>query len=551
ADFNGDGKPDIAAANYSSNSTSVLLGNGNGSFQAQKTFVTGISPFSITAADVNRDGRTDLLVASFGSANVGVLSGDPPPYAISITRSTPGGAANGATSLSFAVRFSAPVTGVDASDFQVLKTGTVTTNLTPVVTGSNALYTVTVQGVSGQGTLSLGMFDDGSIHDVYGNPLAENTVALSVSQTFSAGSGLMASADVNGDGRSDLVIGSYSTPVTIALGNGNGTFSSAAAQGLGPMPYAVSMADMNGDGIADIETFDAPRPFSQPYSFLSKTISIALGNGDGTYRTPQTFNVGRWGTSIATADVNGDGRPDVIAGLYGYNAVAVLLGNGDGTLQASKTFVAGGPVNCVATGDFNGDGKLDIVTANPSDSTLGILLGNGDGTFQAVQTLSGYAGAGAIAVADLNGDGKLDLVATQENGQSLSVFLGNGNATFKAPAFYATGHKARAVAVADLNGDGKPDLIASDSADNTVTWLPGNGDGTFALQNSFAVANPSSILVGDFNRDGRPDIAVNSSSSSVQILTNQQGSPPPTESYTIGPSTYVVRKLGQLGTNLT
>jgi hypothetical protein len=144
-DVNGDGKLDIAAANYTSNNASVLLGNGNGTFGAQKTFGTGTQPFAITSADVNRDGRLDLMVANLGSGNAGVLLGDVPPYVVSIYRASPIEQTTNSSSLSFAVTFSEPVNGVDASDFSLASNGV--TTVPPLTLLTVALRTLSNGGM--------------------------------------------------------------------------------------------------------------------------------------------------------------------------------------------------------------------------------------------------------------------------------------------------------------------------------------------------------------------------------------------------------------------
>jgi hypothetical protein len=204
-------------------------------------------------------------------------------------------------------------------------------------------------------------------------------------------------------------------PQTYTVGN------SPYAHGGGP--YTLAVADVNGDGIPDV--------IAGIYG--NDTLSVLLGNGDGTFQPQLTFPTGvgtySYGLySIAVADVNGDGKLDVISTNDLNSNVTVELGNGNGTFQSPIAFATGNEPNGDALGDLNGDGKLDIVTAN-SDSTVSVLIGNGDGTFQTQTAIHVGGVAISVALGDVNGDGKVDIVSANYNG-TVSVLLGNGNGTF-------------------------------------------------------------------------------------------------------------------------
>jgi hypothetical protein len=293
----------------------------------------------------------------------------------------------------------------------------------------------------------------------------------------------IAIADVNGDHKPDVVVANGSSgTVGVLLGNGDGTFQPAVTYGSGGMsPVSVAVADVNGDGKPDLLVANECADDN-----CDGSVGVLLGNGDGTFRAAVTYSSGGiYGLSVAVADVNGDGKPDLLVanGCATINlcasegAVAVLLGDGDGTFQAAKEYLSGGSYPySLKVADLNGDGKLDVVAANSDSGTVGVLLGNGNGTFQAVVTYSSGETANevqisSVAVADVNADGHPDLLLTSDeaggngnNGGVVAVLLGNGDGTFQGAVNYASGgYLLRGVAAGDVNGDGRPDVLLANS----------------------------------------------------------------------------------------
>jgi hypothetical protein len=279
----------------------------------------------------------------------------------------------------------------------------------------------------------------------------------------------------------------------------------------------VAIGDLNGDGKPDLAVANAG----------SNTVSVLLGNGDGTFGAKTDYTTGSFPASVAIGDLNGDGKPDLAVASFYSNAVSVLLGNGDGTFGARRDYSTGVEPFSVRIGDLNGDGKPDLAVANSNSSTVSVLLGSGDGTFGAKSDYATGSGPFSVAIGDLNGDGKLDL-ATANISYTVSVLLGNGDGSFGANTDYATGFYPYSVAIGDLNGDGKPDLATANSKSNTVSVLLGNGDGTFGAKSDYGTGSgPNYVAIGDLNGDGKPDLAVaNLSSNTVSVLLNTGGGIP-------------------------
>jgi hypothetical protein len=345
----------------------------------------------------------------------------------------------------------------------------------------------------------------------------------------------VAVADVNGDGKPDLAVVSYNSgsgSVSVLLGNGDGTFQPAVTYGLTPAgatPETIAIADVNSDGKPDLVV-----------GLFGSQVDVLLGNGDGTFQPAVTYGDGCCNKgSLAVADVNRDGKLDLLL-VFAFcdgcvsmeGRVGVMLGNGDGTFQPQVLYDSGGdyPVS-IAVADVNNDGKPDLVVANSCSvdsggfcsgaGSVGVLLGNGDGTFQPVVSYSaGGLSFFSVAVADVDGDGKPDLVAAgcpTTNGSgpvycggsadgSLAALLGNGDGTFQpAVVFDAGGYWPISVAAADLNGDGKPDVAvaswrgdATSGYDGSVGVLLNGGGSTAKPTTTTLVSSLNPSIVGEY-----------------------------------------------------
>jgi hypothetical protein len=594
SDFTGNGHLDLAvlsASSYydASGNVSILLGNGDGTFQSAVNYPAGNAPLGFVAGDFNDDGKLDLAVVDQG--NAGTFLGNDPLGGVSMLLGNGDGTFQPAVEYRAGIRPNAIVAGDfngdGKLDLAVTSNGTDVSVLmgngdgtfqpeVDYAVGEN-LQSIVAGDFNGDGKFDLAVLDESGYN---GFGLESIDVLLNIgdgkfqdpaSRVTVSDPGFLAAADLTSDGRTDLVSSDASpTDVSVLLGNGDGTFQLAEQYGLGspggPNSYSdiVVAGDFNGDGRNDLAvltvdgvdvllgngdgTFQPATEYALPaiggesYAVglvaghfsgngepLDLVVSdiygvqILLGNGDGTFQPAETISPGTFGPLVA-GDFNGDGSLDLAVASEFSGPVSVLLGNGDGTFQPAVPYAVG--VNetglygqLIVAGDFTGNGRLDLAVIGEDpisyDAEVSVLLSNGNGTFQpAVQyaTLGQVATPQAIVAGDFNGDGKLDLAVTEVDFDStasdVAVLLGNGDGTFQPPEVYRVGLDLHGLVVGDFNGDGKLDLALAVSGSNDVTILLGNGDGTFSDPGQYAITSHADPLVADVNGDGTDDVLV-------------------------------------------
>jgi FG-GAP-like repeat len=499
ADLNGDGKPDLVSANGT-----VLLGKGDGTFTTGTSLsVTGTS---IAEGDFNGDGKADLIIASSSTVLSVLLGNGDGTFQAAVTVNA-GAALKSMVVGDFNGDGKLDVAGVNDTSglFVLLGAGTGSFNAasgSPITIPANTL--LVAGDFNGDGKIDLayasspnsGLSGGVFLSNGDGTFTKGSSLTIGLASVVSAGA-----ADLNGDGKLDLVFSASTsstntTPATVVLlGNGDGTFQAVASHLASG--GTVAIGDFNGDHKPDLVVDDGT------------VVNVALGNGDGTFSLYSTYLQDPQGgasgsSSVLVADFNGDGKLDVAAkGL-------MLLGNGDGSLKGNDAIVFAGSVQGGVAGDFNGDGSPDIVTSDGSN--VKVLLNDGTGKF--VQAYSYANSAIPIMAADFNHDGKLDLLLEVPSGSlALSVMFGNGDGTFQAAtstniADLST-QSVSSIQLVDLNGDQIPDLVLLTT--QGVSAFLGKGDGTFSAGvNYFAGSSPTTLQVGDFNNDGKADVAVGS-----------------------------------------
>lgn len=479
-DVDEDGRPDIIAASEAEGTVFVLL-NEDGTLTQGKSYTLPdiVGPFPIRLADIDGDGHLDIFAPDdycigdsnyvlYGNGDGSFTDPDPVPMGICAYGATVVDTASGQPDLISATGWA---------------WGLVTRarNL-----GHRKFYTYA--------TYRYGLVDDSDTLHGY--------------QPYD-----MAVGDFNGDGSPDAVTANYGdNSLSLLLGDGHGGFNVPTVYTLpaGDGARAVAVADVDGDGKSDVVTAGDD----------AAALYVYLGDGaGGLAATPVTSSINSATIEgIAIGDIDGDGTPDaVIAGTTG--GVQVCQGDGAGAFDCTAySALAVSSAIRVALSDLDGDGDLDLVVtsfhSNGTDYESYVYRGDGKGGFVASATLTTGSGTvhdepWGIAVGDIDEDGKADIVLGTE-GRYTYAFLGNGNGVFGGATSIRTGYTDDAqpyfVTLADVNDDGHLDMVAANDYESTIGIALGNGDGTFDSPFVLASGYPFPLAVSDLDGDGEPDI---------------------------------------------
>ena len=365
ADFDGDDKMDLAAQNFDTDNVSVLLGNGDGTFQDKTDFTVGDGPTAVISADFNSDELADLAVSNQNSNNVSVLLGNGD------------GTFRGKSDLAVGT---AP-TSVANGDFD----GDGDADLAVSNSASN---NVSVLLGNGDGTFGAAQPYSVSVGGINPNQIITD--------------------DFNGDGDVDLAtahvghnteIANFHGGVTVLLGNGDGTFQSASKVARIFLNYSVASADFDNDGDKDL----AATSYGMTGGCcIFGEVSVRLGNGDGTFGSPRFYRVGSGHTgpsAVTSADFDSDGKADLAVSNSASDDVSVMLGNGDGTFAAAQNFTANDLPAFVISPDLDANGVADLAVANQASNNVSVLMNKAvDNSAPRVGSVSPADGATGVAL---------------------------------------------------------------------------------------------------------------------------------------------------------
>jgi len=323
----------------------------------------------------------------------------------------------------------------------------------------------------------------------------------------------------------DLIVANGSdNDISVFLGNGDGTFvTPAPTYPTGSDPVWIASGAFQANGNISLAVANEK----------SNTVSVLPGKGDGTFGSATSYATGSVPVSIVAGNFAGQGNVDLAVANQGDNTISLFFNDGTGKFSAPTGVPAllgtGSAPAGLATADLRGVGRADLLVVNKNANTVSVFLSNGDGTFQPRTDYATGVAPVYVATGDFNGDGVLDLAVANYTDGTVSILFGqtgsNGSAsgTFAPRTDYIAGTNPTSIAVADYNLDGILDLALTDSTSNTISLLFGLTGGTFNSNYEVSVgSDPLSIVTADFNGDGRPDAAIaNNGSNTASVILNE------------------------------
>jgi uncharacterized protein (TIGR03437 family) len=525
-DFNGDGNLDLVAVKEAG-VVSVLIGVGDGSFRAAVDYLAESGAASVLAADFTGDGRLDLAVANQDRDTVSIFVGSGTGTFSAAVRNVVGAAP-------------AYLGAIDANldgrwDLVVLHRQSATISMwLGQASGQLSFVNRVLSGldynaftiVQYESDPPMVLAPDAARQRMLIHGIADDG-RLSGEAAFLVGVGARAivAGDFNGDRRLDLVTNDGGARLSILLGRAGGGFSDPQTVTLESAAASLASADLNGDGRADLAVS------------LGTRIAILYGQTNGSFAAGPSLLTTSRAEKVLIVDVDGDGRLDVVSIHSASNSVDIHYSSPGGTFAAAARLSTPGTPVAAAIGDLNGDGRIDAaaIYTSATTATLQVYLRNADGSLRLPPPVPLGVSATSLVMGDFTGDGKMDLAyaGLLENSPNflyrVAVLPGNGDGTYGNRILTNSGDFPVDLVTADFDKDGKADLLAAHCCGTSdLSRLYGNGDGSFRLQYLPGGSDPTAMVSGDFDGDGRTDTAVLNApfgartNSVVWVLTNPE-----------------------------
>ncbi len=319
----------------------------------------------------------------------------------------------------------------------------------------------------------------------------------------------VAIADLNGDSIMDVVTGNFQSPsssLSLLFGDGDRNFTRVDYD-LEARLSVLRLADLDGDGESDVITR------------TSRVLQLLYNEGGGTLSTPEIVRLASGAVAVEVGDVDGDGLPDLLVTHSSSNTVSLLRNQGSRSFAEAVSIPTGASPVDLALSDLDGDGDLDFVTANRSSSEVAILDNDGNGGFVDTNLKLPVSRPTLVETQDLDADGRPDVVVAAEG--RVVTFLQDDTGSFGAPSEFLTEGVPSSLVVADVTGDEIPDVLTLRGLSSTVLVMVGAGDGTFPASFAVALSDASTAIgLGDLDGDADPEIVAVGGTDAMTVLWN-------------------------------
>ncbi len=520
-DFNGDTWPDFAAIDYSDDSVFVHTGDGDGTFTLDAVYITGDRPEDVIAADLDGDLDLDLAVLNYGGGSVTVLFNDGSGgFPASITSPT-------GTAAYYSEDLAAGDID-DDGDIDLIATGShlavmynsgsgVFTPDTSLWAGDDATQLVLADfNNNGRLDIAVAIDDDGGD---YGNV----AVFLNKGGAFASWTELPSerwlwgncTGDFDGDNDMDLAVVDYiDDSLLIMLNDGTGSFTTVGRFGTVHRAWEVVCADLDGDNDSDLVVGGSS----------ATGVAVYLNDGSAGFSANGTFATQQYSKSIFVGTLNADAIPDIAVANSWDQSLSILIGNGNGTYQPAVNIPISSRNDDMHGGDFDGDDDIDLVVACYSTDAVTVFANDGTGL---AYTATDYAVGEypqTVRAVDLDGDGDLDLMAGHYYSNDVYV-LENDGGTFSTAGIYHTGMEPNTVDAADMDDDGTLDLVVVNEESDDIAILLGEGSLSYGSLIRYGTGpEPFGLCLADFNGDGSIDIATSAyETPAINLLFNIYG----------------------------
>ncbi len=563
-DLNGDGKADLAIANSGSATVSVLLNTASSgsmtssSFAAKADLTTGPTPVSVVVGDLDGDGKADLAIANYGNDSISIIRNNPVIQPPVVTTVSPNIANPGSTITITGNHFNTTAAN------NIVYFGA--TKATVSAASATSLTVTSPVGATYDRVSVLNTASNLAGNEQYAYlPKYDNSAYIAglincddkVDFTTGSSPQSIAIGDLDGDGKADLAVANYGSNTVSVYRNTSssgsitsGSFAAKVDFTTGTNPISIAIGDLDGDGKPDLAVANYSSNTASVFQNTSSSGSITTGS----FAAKVDFTTGTSPYSVAVGDLDGDGKAELGVANSGSNTVSIFRNTSSSgsittaSFAAKIDFTTGTSPVSLALGDIDGDGKADIAVANNTNTTVSVFRNTSStgsistGSFAAKVDFTTGTQPYKVAIGDLDGDGKADLAVGNFSSNTVSVFRNTSSSgsitasSFATKVDFTTGTNPQSLAIGDMDGDGKADLAVTNYSSTSVSIFRNTTSsgsitsGSFAAKVDLTAASaPYGIAIGDLDGDGKADLAfTNFGSTSVSIIRNNPVIQPPT-----------------------